>query len=746
MIYQFIHQTQLPILKGHLNLGGENKTTSIQVNSRYFEKNGECWIPIMGEIHFSRLPRSEWKRELLKMKAGGITSVSVYVIWIYHEEQEGVFRFDGDRDLNAFVRTVKECGLDMVLRIGPWIHGEVRNGGFPDWLLKKGCPLRKDNEQYLALVKRYWQQVYLQVKEFLFEQEGPIWAIQLENELTDGADHLLTLKNLAKEVGLNAPIYTVTGWNAAFGAEIPETEVVPVFGGYAEAPWTGHTHALEPSSHYFFLPDRNDSAIGADLLVKKETETADTFRMKYEWYPFATCELGGGIQVTHHRRPIIQGDDVAAVSMVALGCGNNLPGYYMYHGGTNAIGKCSTLQESKATGYPNDVPVKSYDFQAPLGEYGQVRDQFVKFRMQHLFLQSFGSGFGKMDAYFAKTQPESRQDTACLRYSLRTNGKQGFVFFNNYQRICEMPPHADVQFEVPVEEGNMVFPKTPITIAPNTYGFFPYRMELEGAVLEYATAQPLAKKDDTWFFAAHKGIQPEYCIDGKCYHAAGTGVEVLVVATKQGERKIVTLSPQQALRFCSVADRFYLADGVLTEQDGQLMLEWTGENAAVERWEENGFVCLQTLKAQAPTCSVECRKITRNEPYPQGAEEVALSGEAKCKMWQLVLSMPQGFAAAEDILLTIEYTGDLAQLYLNQTLVADDYNKGTKWQVSLKALQQAAQEMENVDLSCDFAELLITENIGAPVYTESEAAAKRGLELLRIQPEFIYRSPITQQC
>ena len=31
----------------------------------------------------------------------------------------------------------KDVGLQVLLRIGPWDHGECRNGGHPDWLLKK---------------------------------------------------------------------------------------------------------------------------------------------------------------------------------------------------------------------------------------------------------------------------------------------------------------------------------------------------------------------------------------------------------------------------------------------------------------------------------------------------------------------------------------------------------------------------------------------------------------------------------
>ena len=67
------------------------------------------------------------------MKAGGVDVVSAYTIWIHHEEEEGIFDFSGQRDLRAFLALVQKCGLKCFLRIGPWVHGEVRNGGFPDW-------------------------------------------------------------------------------------------------------------------------------------------------------------------------------------------------------------------------------------------------------------------------------------------------------------------------------------------------------------------------------------------------------------------------------------------------------------------------------------------------------------------------------------------------------------------------------------------------------------------------------------
>ena len=96
--------------------------------------------------------------------------------------------------------------------------------------------------------------------------------------------------------GYEAPIYTVTGWNSIYGAEIPVEEVVPVFGAYVEAPWADSTDKLPLSPHYVFNTTRNDTAIGADL-IKDSNESG--WQLPYENYPYATCELGAGLHSTH---------------------------------------------------------------------------------------------------------------------------------------------------------------------------------------------------------------------------------------------------------------------------------------------------------------------------------------------------------------------------------------------------------------------------------------------------------------
>ena len=96
--------------------------------------DGHRVCPVMGEIHYSRLPANEWADEVRKMKEGGVTILATYVFWSHIEEEEGIFRWDGQRNLRRFIEICKEQEMPVVLRLGPFCHGEVRNGGIPDWM------------------------------------------------------------------------------------------------------------------------------------------------------------------------------------------------------------------------------------------------------------------------------------------------------------------------------------------------------------------------------------------------------------------------------------------------------------------------------------------------------------------------------------------------------------------------------------------------------------------------------------
>lgn len=133
------------------------------INGVSLLKNKKAVFPMMGEFHFSRCPEKEWEDEIRKMRACGMDIIATYVFWIHHEEEEGVFDFTGQRNLHRFLELCEKWQMHVWLRIGPWVHGEARNGGFPDWLLKKGYKLRSDDPDYLALVERFWKKIYKEV-------------------------------------------------------------------------------------------------------------------------------------------------------------------------------------------------------------------------------------------------------------------------------------------------------------------------------------------------------------------------------------------------------------------------------------------------------------------------------------------------------------------------------------------------------------------------------------------------------
>lgn len=402
--------------------GGTAKSASGQVlglNSTYLTRNAEPWLPVMGEFHFARYPRAQWEEEILKMKAAGVQIVALYIFWIHHEEIQGQFDWSGDRDLHQFVELCGKHGMYVYLRIGPWAHGEARNGGLPDWLLEKG-PTRTNDPRFMSFVTGYFQQISQQVKGLLWKDGGPIIGVQLENEYSDRSEHggeeyLLALKKLAIESGLDVPYYSVTGWD---NAVVPKGEVLPVFGGYPDAPWDSSLQALPAPEVYLF---RFQGRVSGDMSVIGAGPADDATSVTRAATPFITAEMGGGIQDTYHRRPVLTADDVAAMVPVMLGSGVNLYGTYMFQGGENPDGKRTTLEESQATHYPTDVPVKSYDFQAPLSEFGIERQSFRKLKIFNYFLNEFGADLAPMKVYPPAQLPKGPDDFSVVRVSVRAD-------------------------------------------------------------------------------------------------------------------------------------------------------------------------------------------------------------------------------------------------------------------------------------------------------------------------------------
>lgn len=97
---------------------------------------------------YERLPATQWRSSMLELKRLGVTTLDLYVPWNWHEVADGEFDFDGHtnprRNLREVLGLGRELGFTFIVRPGPVIRNEWRNGGYPAWLLTRpeyGMPL-----------------------------------------------------------------------------------------------------------------------------------------------------------------------------------------------------------------------------------------------------------------------------------------------------------------------------------------------------------------------------------------------------------------------------------------------------------------------------------------------------------------------------------------------------------------------------------------------------------------------------
>lgn len=552
---------------GHLKMGNPgSKGKELQVNSKYLTMGGEPIIPVMGEVHYTRIKRENWEDVILKMKANGINIIAYYIFWINHEEIEGQFEWKGNNDVRAFTELIQKHGLYAYPRLGPWNHGEVRNGGLPDWLMQKeGIKLRSNDTAYQTYAENFYKEISEQLKGLYYKDGGPIIGVQLENEYwrgKGGEEHILWLKQIALKYGLDVPMYTITGWR---NTSLPPYEVIPLWGGYPSAPWNTDLNKIETNESYIFQMPLNDQSIG-------NRDEQQHYQPDYTPYPYLTCELGIGNQLSEHRRPTINPMDGMAIAISNLASGSNLPGYYVFAGGLNPVGKRTTLEENKLeTGEWNEYPDISYDFQAAISEAGEIKPAYHKVKTLHYFLNEYGNLLAPMQP----VTPKENTNWDDLQYSFRTDGKSGFLFISNYYRGHAKSTKKKVQFDIKLKSGEKLsLPSKPMDILDSTVCIWPVNFQLGDIQLKYATAQPIcdiAHGDTTdFYFKKTRDIVPEFLFDKEevtsvfCQHMENTDLKnsilikaetlgvtnPIVLITKENKVcRIFTLSESQSDKF-----------------------------------------------------------------------------------------------------------------------------------------------------------------------------------------------------
>ena len=699
------------VRRGHLPLGEPADTPDrIEVTGGRLERDGRPWFPVTGEVHFSRVPRERWSEVLGHARAGGLTSVATYVFWNAHEPAPGDFRWDGDLDLRAFVVTAAENGLDVVLRLGPWAHGESRHGGFPDWLVARDLATRTNDPAYLELARRFYGETIAQVADLTHASGGPVVAAQVDNELYDRPEHLARLRETAEDLGLRVPVWTATGWG---GAQVPDT-LLPVYGAYSDGFWdeAGTDWPAYARLHFRYTHDRDDLGVGADVRAALDGVTsAAVARTDDTAFPFATCELGGGMHVAYHRRPLVTPEDVAALALAKIGSGSVWQGYYVYAGGTQRSGAEGTQQESHATGYPNDVPTRSYDFAAPVGEHGQVRRHHHLLRRQHLWLAEEGPALAAMSSVVGG----GSDDPAELRWAVRSDGRRGYVFVTTYQPARRpLAAQPGVRFTVEFDDDAVTLPRRPVDLPAGVSVAWPVNYPLTDAlVLRSATAQLLTRTtvagDRFVVLVATDGVPAELVLEGRPA-VSGTaraqfrdGATVVELTRAPGPTsvvelpgvRVVVLDEATANRLYALdldgARRLVLSDAPLYAGGGGLVLHTEQEEVtlavltgrAQDPWSTRTLAVagsgtttlLRDLHPVAPAPPAP----RRGGPADRLSAPTDFSGAARVHV-----DVPARLLTGTDrVLLRIDWTGDVGRAVVDGVVVSDHFWHGRVWELDL---------------------------------------------------------------
>lgn len=602
--------------------------------------DGRRVCPVMGEVHYSRIPADEWSREVRKMKDGGVTIIACYVFWNHIEETEGMFDWSGQRNLRQFLEVCKAEDMPVVLRVGPFCHGEVRCGGIPDWLFGKGCKMRSEDPVFLKYTERIYRQIFTQVQGLQWKDDGPVMAMQFDNEYRGHGSYLMALKRMANEIGFDLPFYTRTGW-PELASPVPFGEMIPLYGDYADGFWERSLE--ETAGNYYkafnFKAFRSSTAIATEQLGDQKEKLNDGD----EQYPYFTCELGGGMMPAYHRRPYVYPEDAYSMAIVKLGSGSNLLGYYMYHGGTNPDGKTllNEMQRTPATNY-NDMPVKTYDFQAPLGEFGQYNPHYFMLRKIHLFMQDWGDILAPMEASFPCKQDIKKGDDSFLRWAVRSKDGSGFIFINNYERLQNLSAKKGVQLEA----CGVKLPK--LNIPAGTMCILP--VNIDG--IRYATAQLIAKRDGKIYLEQIKGIPTTLAVGNKVLRnlkAKGTNVPVY--------KNIYLLTPNQA-------ERLFLDD------EGH-----------------------HDVAIKAPTIN-KIREAGKLRTITIGVNKVAEEPSDEDFNQAAVYTIDLPDVDRTDLLLNIDYRGDVARLYADGKLIDDNFYNGRPFLYGLWRLPKDCKQLE----------------------------------------------------
>lgn len=320
------------------------KGGTFTVGDKTFLLNGTPFVVKAAELHYPRIPRPYWEHRIKMCKALGMNTVCLYVFWNIHEQQEGKFDFTGNNDVAEFCRLAQRNGLYVIVRPGPYVCAEWEMGGLPWWLLKKkDIRLREPDPYFMERVKLFERKVGEQLASLTIQNGGPIIMVQVENEYGSYGEnkaYVSAIRDIVRQSGFDKVTLFQCDWASNFEKN-----------GLDDLVWT------------------MNFGTGADIdqQFRRLGELRPNAPQMCSEFWSGWFDKWGARHETRPAKTMVEGID----EMLSKGISFSL---YMTHGGTSF----GHWAGANSPGFAPDVT--SYDYDAPINEYGQATPKYWELR------------------------------------------------------------------------------------------------------------------------------------------------------------------------------------------------------------------------------------------------------------------------------------------------------------------------------------------------------------------------------
>lgn len=369
-----------------------------------------------GSFHYFRCPRDLWRARFEKIKEAGFNTVETYVPWNWHEREKPASLEDTSKiDLSELVDWMKmaheEFGLYTIIRPGPFVCAEWDGGGYPRWLLslkpknrESKLWLRSNDPVYLAW-SRHWMDAVCKVvapEQVTRKPMGKAGVIlfQLENEynfypvgVPVKVEHMRTLYRDALKAGIE----------------------VPMFGNLTREARSSKDPDLK---HLFDAVDvypNFDARDMAKQLINLRSQQPHAPVMLSELQGGWFSQVGGRLSEDSG----LNAAQITHIALLAIEMDTTILNYYMLFGGSNFGNWFGRMGRAAAS---------SYDYNAPIREWGGVGERYAAVKAIGMMLKDHGAVLARSKRVESKTETGSPDVTVTVREG--TDG-QRFLFCRN---------------------------------------------------------------------------------------------------------------------------------------------------------------------------------------------------------------------------------------------------------------------------------------------------------------------------